>query len=247
MADFNFMLVLPVVCLAAYALLSLLLIPLVRGNSRALAVVCLIGLGMTGFTLYRLWALWRSVGPMETAYGMVRIDGFGLLFSFVLLLIAILSVLVSMTFLEREQADRGEFYALIMFCLAGMFLIALPSLWTGITERNHMYVNWPKSHRIKLVLSVLLVVLLSIEIGGILASEAPLRLGSWLGMAVVVLNCVVVFLLSAFGLRITLGRQSFGRTSYVPDMDFDPPMNILDCVADFAGEPPKLIDVREER
>ena len=97
MTDFNFMLVLPVVTLAAYALLSLILVGFLRGNSRALAMVALVGLGMTGFTLWRLWDLWRLVGPMETAFGMVHIDGLGLFFSFILLVVAILSVLVSMT------------------------------------------------------------------------------------------------------------------------------------------------------
>jgi len=143
--------------------------------------------------------------------------------------------------------DPAAWSLLLRGSLLGMLVIALPSLWTGIAERNHMYVNWPPSHRIKLALSLVLVLLLALELGGIAASDGPLRLGSWLGLAIVAGNGVVVFLLSAFGLRITLGRQSFGRTSYVPDMDFDPPMDILECVADFAGEPPKLIDVREER
>jgi NADH-quinone oxidoreductase subunit N len=53
----------------------------------------------------------------------VRIDGFGLFVSFVLLVVTTLSVLMSITFLEREGADQGEFYALILFCLAGMFLM----------------------------------------------------------------------------------------------------------------------------
>jgi NADH-quinone oxidoreductase subunit N len=120
MADFNFLLVLPVVTLAAFALLALLFF---RGNRWALAIIWSIGLGVTGFTLFRLWDMWREVGPMETAFGLVRIDGFGLGFSFILLIVTVLSMLVSMTFLEREQADRGEFYALVLFCLAGMYLM----------------------------------------------------------------------------------------------------------------------------
>jgi NADH-quinone oxidoreductase subunit N len=123
MADFNFILVLPVVCLVAYALLSLLLLPWYRGNSRVLALVTLVGLGTTGYSLFRLWELWRERGPMETAYGMVHIDGFGLVFSFIVLIVAILSVLVSMTFIVREQAEQGEFYALILFCVAGMLIM----------------------------------------------------------------------------------------------------------------------------
>ena len=131
--------------------------------------------------------------------------------------------------------------------LIGMLLIALPSILTGISERNHLYVNWPPSHRMKLALSVVLVVLVGFELVTVFGSDNPLQLGSGLALAVIVGNCAVVFALSAYGLRITLGRQSLGRTSYKPDMDFDPPMNILECVADFAGDPPKLIDVRKER
>lgn len=131
--------------------------------------------------------------------------------------------------------------------LVGMLLIALPSILTGISERNHMYVNWPPSHRIKLALSVVLVILVGIELVQVFGSETPLKLGSWLALAVIGGNCTVVFALSAYGLRISLGRQSLARTSYQADMDFDPPMNILECVAEFADDPPKLINVQEER
>lgn len=131
--------------------------------------------------------------------------------------------------------------------LVGILLIAIPSIVTGISERNHMYVNWPPSHRIKLALSIVLIVLVGYELIAVLGSDGPLQIRTWLALAVIVGNCAVVLALSAYGLRITLGRQSFARTSYQPDMDFDPPMNILDCVAEFADDPPKLINVQEER
>jgi hypothetical protein len=131
--------------------------------------------------------------------------------------------------------------------LIGSLLLSLPSILTGIAERNHMYVNWSPSHRIKLVLSMALVVLVGFELVTVFGLDTPLRLGSWLALAVILGNCALVLALSAFGLRITLGRQSLAGTSYKSDMDFDPPMNILECVAEFADDPPKLIDVREER
>ncbi len=123
MGNFEFMLVMPVICLSAYGLLTLLLVPSCRGNTRWLGFATLIGIGMTGAFLVRLWSEWRLSGPQETAYGMVRIDGFGLFFSFIVLLVGLLTVLYSMTFLEREEADQGEFYALMLFCLAGMLLM----------------------------------------------------------------------------------------------------------------------------
>ena len=123
MGNFEFMLVMPVICLSAYGLLTLLLVPFYKGNTRWLGLATLIGIGMAGAFLVRLWSHWLLAGPQETAHGMVRIDGFGLFFSFIVLLVGALTVLYSMTFLEREEADQGEFYALMLFCLAGMLLM----------------------------------------------------------------------------------------------------------------------------
>ena len=123
MGDFNWILVLPVVCLAAFGLWTMILAAFMRSWGRLCGWVALIGLVSTGATLYRLWSQWTVAGPQETAFGLVRIDGFGLFVSFVLLVVTALSVLMSMTFLEREGADQSEFYALILFCLAGMFLM----------------------------------------------------------------------------------------------------------------------------
>jgi NADH:ubiquinone oxidoreductase subunit 2 (subunit N) len=105
MGDFEFQLVAPVICLAGYGLLTMLLVPFQRGTPRWLALSSLVGLLMTGYALVRLWTVWRLSGPQETAFGMVHIDGFGLYLSFVIVGIGILATLISMAFLEREGAD----------------------------------------------------------------------------------------------------------------------------------------------
>jgi NADH-quinone oxidoreductase subunit N len=112
-----------VIALASYGLLTLVLTPPWRNAPRVLGVMSLIGFAVTGWLLYDLWSRVREAGPLETASGLIRIDGFGLFFSAILLLVATLSVLVSLSFLEREEADRAEFYPLMLFCLAGMFLM----------------------------------------------------------------------------------------------------------------------------
>ena len=142
---------------------------------------------------------------------------------------------------------RPEVWAfLLRGSLIGMLVLAVPSIVTGVVERNHMYVNWPPSHRAKLVLSLALVVMVSIELMTLGSVDGPPGVATWLGFVVVIGNCAVVFGLSFFGLQITLGRQGVGATSYKPDMEWDPPLDILACVADFAGDPPKLIDVQGE-
>jgi hypothetical protein len=109
-----------------------------------------------------------------------------------------------------------------------------------------MYTNWPPSHRAKLALSVLLAVMAAAELLALRSLDFAPEIVSLLGFSIIFGNCAVVFALSYFGLKITLGRQGFGATSYVPDLDWDPPLDILTCVADFSGDAPKLIDVQKE-
>jgi len=135
---------------------------------------------------------------------------------------------------------------LVRGSLLGILVLALPATVSGISERNHLYTNWPPSHRAKLGLSVLLTIMVAAELLALRSPDVALGIFSWLGFAIIFGNCAVVFGLSFFGLKITLGRQGFGRTSYVPDLDWDPPLDILSCVADFSGDAPKLIDVRKE-
>lgn len=142
---------------------------------------------------------------------------------------------------------RPEAWAfLLRGSLIGMLVLAVPSILTGVVERNHMYVNWPGSHRWKLALSLALVVMVSIELIALGSIGGAPGVASWLGFAIAIGNCVVVFGLSFFGLQITLGRQGIGATSYTPDMDCDPPLDILARVAGYAGDPPRLIDVQRE-
>ena len=134
---------------------------------------------------------------------------------------------------------------LVWASLIGMFALAIPATLTGVSERNHAYANWLPSHRYKLALSLLLMVLVALELIGLGCSTATSR-PLWLTLAIVVGNIAVVVALSYFGLRITLGRQAPAPTSYTPDMDLKPPVDILASVAEYAADAPKLIDVRED-
>lgn len=130
--------------------------------------------------------------------------------------------------------------------LAAMLVIAVPSTITGISERNHMYATWHRTHRAKLWLSVALIGLTGFACAALFSTADGLRIASVVGVAVVVGNPLVVFLLSFYGLRITLGRQALGRTSYVPDMKRTPPVDILEVVGGWTHEDAKLVDVLGE-
>jgi hypothetical protein len=135
---------------------------------------------------------------------------------------------------------------LLWGALIGILLIAIPATLTGVLERNHLYANWPPSHRAKLILSAVLVVMVASEMTALALGEGAVHVISLLGLAIVGGNNLLALMLSYFGLRITLGRQAFGSTSYVADMDRDPPVDILEVVAGHSLEPARLIDVRKE-
>lgn len=135
---------------------------------------------------------------------------------------------------------------LLWGALVGMLLMVIPATLTGILERNHLYANWPPSHRAKLILSLVLAVMVGAEMGGLVLGESTVPLTSLLGLAIVVGNNLLALTLSYFGLRITLGRQGFGSTSYVADVDREPPVDILEVAAEHAREPARVIDVRKE-
>ena len=57
-------------------------------------------------------------------YGMVRIDGFALLFKGIFLISAALAIGISTRFLDIEGEQHGEYYSLILFATVGMMFIA---------------------------------------------------------------------------------------------------------------------------
>jgi len=62
--------------------------------------------------------------PADGFYGMVRIDGFSLLFKGIFLISAALAIGISTRFLDIEGEQHGEYYALILFATVGMMFIA---------------------------------------------------------------------------------------------------------------------------
>lgn len=136
--------------------------------------------------------------------------------------------------------------SLLWGALVGMLVVSIPATVTGVIERKHLYANWPPSHRVKLALSLALMVLVAWEVIALASTKGAVVLTSSLGLAVLLGNNLLALALSYFGLRITLGRQAFASTSYVADMDREPPVDILEAVAEHKHESAKLIDVRLE-
>ncbi len=57
--------------------------------------------------------------------GMVKADGFAYMLYYIFLLVAALTVLLSMSYIEKNNIERGEFYSLILFATIGMMGMAM--------------------------------------------------------------------------------------------------------------------------
>jgi NADH-quinone oxidoreductase subunit N len=77
-------------------------------------------IGLTGAAVASVF-LWDSDA---TAYGVVRADNFALFVNLVLCVIGILTMMFSDEVVEREQLPPGEYYALTLFAISGMMLMA---------------------------------------------------------------------------------------------------------------------------
>ena len=88
----------------------------------ALALVSLGALYYSIGGTFRLGNL-QALTPTDGFWGMVRIDGFALLFKGIFLLAAAFAIAISIRFLDLEREQHGEYYALVLFATVGMLFL----------------------------------------------------------------------------------------------------------------------------
>ena len=64
-----------------------------------------------------------ALTPADGFYGMVRIDGFALIFRAIFLVAAAFAIAISIRYLDIEREQHGEYYALILFATVGMMFL----------------------------------------------------------------------------------------------------------------------------
>jgi NADH-quinone oxidoreductase subunit N len=112
--------ILPEIILTLAATLIMVLDPLLgergRGPITALSYAALAA------------ALWASVAafaaPGLAFQNMIIVDGFATFFRVLVILVGILAIACSVQYLRREQAESGEFHALVLFSVCGQSLMA---------------------------------------------------------------------------------------------------------------------------
>ena len=119
--EIDLSLIAPEIVLTAFGLLVLLVdVFSPKGAKKSpLGVLSLIGVvAAFFFTLPLMGSVTSGFGGMFTS------DGYTLFFKVVFLIIAFLTILISMGYAQREGIEGGEYYALVLFATVGMMLMA---------------------------------------------------------------------------------------------------------------------------
>lgn len=108
--------VLPELAWCAFGVILILLQPFVKYR-QAMTFIA-----MVGASLGTLLTFFRVPGP--GFFGLIQNDVYSLFFHWLVGLVAFLVILGSDTYLERENLEPAEYYALILFATAGMGVLA---------------------------------------------------------------------------------------------------------------------------
>ncbi|MCX6542867.1 MAG: NADH-quinone oxidoreductase subunit N [Acidobacteria bacterium] len=112
--------VIPIICVALAGLTCMLAEAFrERGERLPIGGLAMIGLVGAAISSVLLW------GRRAESFGVVVADDFGLFVGLVLILIGILTVAFSSSLIERDKLPQGEYYALLLFAISGMMLMAV--------------------------------------------------------------------------------------------------------------------------
>jgi NADH-quinone oxidoreductase subunit N len=112
----NLLHVLPEMVWCGFGVILMLLQPFVKSR-QALTFIAMVGAAVG--TLISFFGM-----PGNAFSGLIQFDTFSLFFHWLVGLVSFLVILASDAYLERENLDGAEFYALILFATAGMGVLA---------------------------------------------------------------------------------------------------------------------------
>jgi NADH-quinone oxidoreductase subunit N len=114
-----FIAIVPMCCVTATAIAAMVAESFREPGERMpigpLGVIGLAGAGVASV------ALWNS---HASSFGVVAADNFALFVTWILIVVGLLSLAFSAPTIEREHLPQGEYYALMLFAIAGMMLMA---------------------------------------------------------------------------------------------------------------------------
>jgi NADH-quinone oxidoreductase subunit N len=118
----SFHAIVPMACVAAAGLAAMTAEAFRAPHERMpIGPLGVVGLVAAALATVLLW------GQNAGSFGVVTADNFGLFVTAVLIVVGVLSLAISGPVVEREGLPAGEYYALMLFALAGMMLMATAS------------------------------------------------------------------------------------------------------------------------
>src|SRR5918993_655398 len=90
-----------------------------KGESMPLGGLGIVGLVGAGISSALLW------NRNASSFGVVVADNFGLFVTLVLVIVGVLTVMFSSPVIRRDGLPAGEYYALVLFAIAGMIMMAV--------------------------------------------------------------------------------------------------------------------------
>ena len=121
--DIDFLGVGPEIALVVAALVVILAKAILRKRGPVNQIslwVSIIGVGAAGALLGFQWNDVRDNGPLTTIVGSVRVDLFGVFLGVVVVAATAMALFLAASYLERENLEAPEYYALMLLSAAGM-------------------------------------------------------------------------------------------------------------------------------
>src|SRR5688572_5696273 len=115
---------LPELVLTAWTLVILLFVAWRHTTVRDLRITGWLTLAALVSTAIATWWLWWHRAQIEGLAGMIAADDFRWVATWLFLAAAALTVLISFSYLEREQLLAPEYYVLLLFATLGMMVMA---------------------------------------------------------------------------------------------------------------------------
>ncbi len=115
---------LPEIVLSIFGIAIMLLEAMMRPEAKrtSLGALALVGLSVAFFA-----NIWAGQNPGAAFSQMITVDDYGTFFRGLVLVVGFLCILTSFSYLEREHAQTGEYYSLILFSIVGQCVLATAS------------------------------------------------------------------------------------------------------------------------
>jgi NADH-quinone oxidoreductase subunit N len=111
---------LPEILLTVFGILIMMLEATYKtGSRRSLGALALVGIAAAFVA-----NIWAYTDPGSAFHDMIVNDGYGTFFRGLVLVVGFLCILASFSYLAREGAQSGEYYALILFSLVGQCVLS---------------------------------------------------------------------------------------------------------------------------